>query len=137
MKLKDIREEVSFFSEKAGDVNQKLALAGIAIIWLFKETSGGKVVLDSYMVISLILFIMALGLALIQYSVFAPIYRHYYSKNMTRQVDGKTVYLEEEEEVGQPFKTNDLSWVFFFLKIASVIVGYIFLFFSILENFTF
>jgi hypothetical protein len=56
---------------------------------------------------------------------------------MTRQVDGKTVYLEEEEEVGQPFKTNDLSWVFFFLKIASVIVGYIFLFFSILENFTF
>jgi len=75
MKLKGIRKEISFFSEKAGDVNQQLALAGIAIIWLFKETSNGKVILDNCLLISLILFVTALGIALIHYSVFAPMFR--------------------------------------------------------------
>jgi len=136
MKLKGIRKEISFFSEKAGDVNQQLALAGIAIIWLFKETSNGKVILDNCLLISLILFVTALGIALIHYSVFAPIYRHYYTKNMTKLVDKKSVYRDEEEEVGEPLKTNDLSLAFFILKIVSVIVGYIFLFSSVLENFS-
>lgn len=134
MILEKIREEVSYFSEKAGDVNQKLALAGIAIVWLFRETSNNEIVLDLYLVLGLACFVGSLAFDLIHYAVFAPIYRNYYIKNMTKEEDDEIIEISESVEVGQPFKTNDLSWVFFFCKIGFVIIGYILLGIGILKN---
>lgn len=136
MTLKEIRNEVSYFSEKAGIVNQKLALAGIAIIWLFRETSEDKIAIANSLLVSLTFFVTALAIDLIHYSVFAPIYRSYFMKHMYdgKDKNGKKKLTEEETEVGQPFKTNDLSWVFFFFKILFVIVGYVFLVIGIFDK---
>ena len=36
-KIEDYREDFYFFTGKASEVNRQLAIAGIAVIWIFKN----------------------------------------------------------------------------------------------------
>jgi hypothetical protein len=125
MKLEKVREEIYYFSQKAGEASQKLALSGIAIIWLFKSTDGSVNTFPLHLYWSLLLFIATLFIEFIHYLIFAPIWAIYYKKmyneiHKTKKVD------VESHEVPQPAAQNQFGWFLFGAKAITLLLGYAF-----------
>ncbi|HAF30303.1 MAG TPA: hypothetical protein DCG75_14775 [Bacteroidales bacterium] len=134
MKLKEIRELSKAYSERVSDINNKLALTGIAIIWLFRETSNNQISFTQNLKISLILFILSLFTDLLQYFFLTTGWRKFYSEKYEELKDNKKDVSEIENiEVEQPWNSNFRGWVLFYLKIAFMVAGY-FAFFIAIKN---
>lgn len=72
MKLSNCRKDYYEFTAKASDVSRKLAFAGIALIWVFKEDHLNKV--PSPLLFPALLFVVALALDLLQYAYGAAVW---------------------------------------------------------------
>jgi hypothetical protein len=70
MTRKDAREIYYKASNTLSEVTRQLSLAGIAVIWIFKvgESSAGGIKFQPVFVWPLVLFILALGFDLFQYT---------------------------------------------------------------------
>lgn len=126
MKLEKVREEINYFSQKTSEASQKLALAGIAIIWLFKSTSGGINSFHWLLYWSLVFLILTIIIEFIHYLIFAPIWALHYCKNHKKLMKDGVADIEDKE-VEQPTVKNIVGWVLFALKAIALIVGYVFL----------
>jgi hypothetical protein len=118
MKLKDARAFYEFFSAKASDIIRQLGFAGIAIIWVFKnsssETSG---LLPREFLWPGVLIVATLASDLLHY-LSATLAWGRYSRNKERADVG------EEAEFEAPRWINWPSLFFFGLKTLCVIVAY-------------
>src|SRR5680860_754515 len=74
----DYKEDYEYFTGKASEINRNLALAGIAIIWIFKTTSETGIAIPQDLITPLIWLVISLSLDLLQYIVGGLIWLIFY-----------------------------------------------------------
>jgi hypothetical protein len=72
MELSKYKEDYYFFSGKTSEIVRQLALAGIAVIWIFHFNDNTKPVVPRNLIVPIFLFAITLSLDLLQY-VYATI----------------------------------------------------------------
>jgi hypothetical protein len=117
-KLKDLKEDFYAFSSKTSDITRQLALAGIAIIWIFKISSAQKIELAPSTVPILKLLIVSLLLDFCH--AFIPSITYGILSNGHRK-NGKT----DESEVAYSLWWTLPEWFFFIAKIALLLWAYV------------
>jgi len=117
MKLKDFKEESYYFTGKLSEINRQLAFAGIAIIWIFKNTTEGTFKLPYELLIPATLLVASLAADLLQYIYQAlawSIFHRYHEKKK-----------KEDEDFLAPISMNYASWGLFILKVFFTVTAYI------------
>lgn len=121
MKLEQYKEDYYKFSGKLSDNARKLAFAGIAIVWIFKQEKEGTFILPAQLQWAMLMFAGSLFFDLLQYTyqtITWGIFHRYYEK--------KAEYKEDTELTASPYwnwPSNALLW----LKILVLFIGYLFL----------
>src|SRR5438045_9652594 len=111
MKLEEYRKEYYWFSTKAGDVSRQLALAGIAIVWIFKIDVAGTSALPNELLLPTAAFAASLTSDLLQFVWGTFIWGSFshFQKRVRKHKDA--------DEIGDaPFYFNWPSLIFFWLK---------------------
>lgn len=119
MSIKEIREDFVRYSAKVSDLCRNLSFAGIGIIWIFKIENTTKIPQPLYL--PLFLFIIVLGLDLLQYISQTAIWYVYYIVHKPKPSEGKT---EGEKYVNEPECINIIPWLFWIGKLIVVIIAY-------------
>jgi hypothetical protein len=86
-----VEDQISYYTQKAGDLSRQLGLAGIAVIWLFKVSSGSVAVISQQFSLPFALIISSLGLDLLQYFAGIVLWGGLWLKdqqNATRSIGG-------------------------------------------------
>jgi len=123
MKLEDTRQAYYDATGKASDITRQLALAAIAIVWIFKiDQPKGAMAVPHALLWPSVLAIAALSFDLLQY-----VYRSAAWGIFNRYKELKT-NLNEEAEFEAPTGLNWPSLAFFVLKLIAVGACYVGLF---------
>jgi len=119
MNLKDVRTTFDTFSGKASEIVRSLALAGIAVIWVFKtDGQDGVINLPGPLWWGALAIVVAVGFDLLHYvagSLTWGIY-HWYKEQKTKT--------KETETFEAPDMINLGAYIFFGLKIVAIGIGY-------------
>lgn len=121
MKLKDLKGEFYYFTGELTKIIRNMAFSGIAIVWILKSADENVIYIDKMLIIVILSFISVLIFDFLQYlyqAIFWSIYYRYQEKkdfNLEREVTFSTY-------------CNLPSWIFFTLKIISLVVGFGYLF---------
>ena len=119
MKVIDYKKEYQWFSEKLSDNTRKLAFAGIAIVWIFKQGENGTFNLPSLLKKAMLMFVITLSFDLLQYIYQASLwgaFHRYYEKRFG-----------EDHELTAPKYFNWPALIFSWSKVAVLLVGYVFM----------
>lgn len=119
-KFKEYRSDFYALSGKASDATRQLALAGIAVVWIFKVQDGQNISVPRELLAPALFFVVALALDLLQYALASLIWEgflHYHSKHGAK----------DEDEVDAHWKWNMPANFCFVMKIVGVICGYLLL----------
>jgi hypothetical protein len=125
MKLNYIRNSFDTFSAKAGELTRQMALAGIAVSWIFKTDYKTYYSLPPELYLPLYLFCACLLTDLIQYIYGTIAWGIVLRKSKNKQ---------DEDDVFVSKVINTPTWVFFVLKIGILVVAYIFLLTAIINR---
>lgn len=117
MKLKDAREHYYFHSGKTSDIVRQLALAGIAVVWLFKYNVLGVPKVPAQLWVPLVLIVIGLALDLLQYAVATAIWGVFQRRKERAGV-------AEDVEFKAPGQLNWPAITFFWLKVVSIATAY-------------
>lgn len=117
-----------YFSGKASESTRTLALGGLAIIWLFKIDTGNGPTLDASFLPPLLFLTTALALDLFHYVVGAFIWHRFYIHHETNTSPKK------QDNIKAPEWKRDLISSFFYAKISSMVIAYIWLFSLVLHK---
>jgi hypothetical protein len=117
LKFKEFRADYYWFSGKASDIARQLALAGIAVVWIFKVQQGVNVILPAELLLPALLFVATLGLDLLHYVIAALIWGAFTQWHRSQHV-------QEEDEVTASGALNYPALVLFWAKLVTVCVGY-------------
>lgn len=122
-KIEDYREEFYVFTGKASDVNRQLALAGVAIIWIFNNPDGSKILLCDALILPLIFLVVSLAIDLIQYVLGSVIWGIFF--------EIKEYQVNHQNLLNDNIKApNILSYsitTLFFLKVITMVLLFDFL----------
>ena len=123
MKLQKYREDYYFFSGKVSDVSRQLALAGIALIWIFKTGEINKnLAIPSHLIYAAFCFALSLAADLLQYIVAAAIWGMIHrTKEKKLKNQGANI---ETAELTHSGRWNLPANILFWLKVSFVIIGY-------------
>jgi|SRR5215471_4751227 len=127
MKLSTAQEAYHEASATASEVARKLALAGIAFVWLLAgglQTSG--VMLNSRLLTAGLGLVLALTLDLCQYlwkTVTWGIWSR--RKELKLQKDGASTPLSENEVGLAPGWFLTITWCFFAVKMVALVFAYV------------
>ena len=122
MKLSEYKNDFYEFSGLASSASRQLAFAGIAIIWLFKTSSGDDYNLPSELFIPAAALITSLGSDLLQYVFGAIIWGRFHRKHEKLRSS-----IEDDPILEAPAYFNLPIKLFFYLKIFAVLVAYFYL----------
>ena len=126
--LQDVRDAKDLFTAKSSDISRQLALAALAIVWLFKiDVPGGTVSLSRQLLWPSLFAIGSLASDLIQY-VYASIAWSVYNRVKERQLKNSDKKFDYPPLINWP--TN----LFFYLKIILVAACYCLLFRHLLRT---
>lgn len=130
MKLSQYRESYYSLSGSASSVGRQAAFAGIALVWIFKTQDAGQsvpIVLPEALLLPTLAFIVSLASDLLQYISGAAIWGFYC------RYKEKELGAGNDDEFSAPIWLNWPALVFFWVKHAAVITGYVFLFFYVMK----
>jgi hypothetical protein len=119
MKVKDYKKEYQEFSGKLSDNTRKLAFAGIAVVWIFKQGKNGTFILPDLLKLAMLMFVITLSFDLLQYiyqTIIWGIFHRYY----------ETKFGEDYELTASKY----LNWpaiFFFWAKVIVLVIGYVFM----------
>jgi len=119
MKVKDYKKEYQEFSGKLSDNVRKLAFAGIAIVWIFKQGENGSYTIPSILKTVMLLFVITLSFDLLQYicqTIIWGIFHRYY----------ETKFSEDYELTASKY-FNWPAIFFFWSKVIALVIGYVFM----------
>jgi hypothetical protein len=117
MHLSDAKSAYEIFSGKASEIMRQLSLAGIAVIWLFRDVSEKTVDLDQRLVRAALLIFLALFCDLLQYLAGTVIWFLYFRyKEKRRTAENLTFYA--------PSVLTWPTWTLFGIKIAMMLLAY-------------
>ena len=128
--LSIVQERYEFYTGKASDINRSLALAGIAVIWIFKSSSEGITSIPNTLITPLIFLIISLGVDLIQYIIGGLIWWIYFLYKEQQKKKGKDI----GKELDAPSAFPITLWILFIAKITSTIVAYTYLLRFLYDN---
>jgi hypothetical protein len=114
--LRDYRTDFYTFSGKLSDVSRQLAFAAIAIIWLFKNDTGGRLSVPPELILPGALIVFSLTLDLIHYC-WSSITWYVVYRGLERR--GAT----EEEDVRHSVWLERPISVIFWIKVALVMAA--------------
>jgi hypothetical protein len=100
---------------KASDVGRHLAFAGLAVVWILKESSGNPI--GPSLVTPLLLFVASLSLDLLQYVWCSFIWTIFYNYNFEK-------HGSDEAKVDIPGAINWVAYICFWLKILALMLGW-------------
>jgi hypothetical protein len=118
MKVKDYMKVYQEFSGKLSDNTRKLAFAGIAIVWIFKQGKNGTFLLPDLLKLAILMFVITLSFDLLQYiyqTIIWGFFHRYYEKKFG-----------EDHELTAPKYINWPAIIFFWSKVTVLVVGYVF-----------
>lgn len=127
--LNSYLDDFYFFTGEASKINRSIALAGIAVIWLFKTSENATSILPRLpkeLYLPLLILILSLVLDLLQYVVGSLFWGIFYRVNLFRWKKSKI----DSQKVKDLESPNILSYTItsiFYLKIVAMILAYIFL----------
>jgi hypothetical protein len=127
MKLSEYKQDYYTFTGKLSDINRQIAFAGIALIWIFKKNDVGNLIICHELVLPAILLAIALGADIMQYiyqSITWAIFYRYYEKRTDN----------DDAEIFAPSILNYPSWMFFIIKVALVLIAYLFIIDFLIHN---
>lgn len=119
MKLKDARDNYYFNSGKTSDNVRQLALAGIAVVWIFKFDVNGSPHVPPELLLPLGLIAFGLAVDVVQYAVGTLCWGIY-----NRWKEQK---VGEDVEFKAPRQINWAALTFFVVKVIAVIAAYYFI----------
>jgi hypothetical protein len=122
MTLREIRDIHQFNTGKASEITRQLALAGIAVIWLFKTTSTSTPIPKAYL-LPLWFFLAALLLDLMQYVIAGLVWTAFEKKREREAGNSSGDTLVNDS----PGWINSGAWTCWTLKIALMAAGYFWL----------
>jgi hypothetical protein len=117
-KLKDVKDDFYAFSSKTSDIARQLALAGIAIIWIFRLTEKESIKLLPSTVPILKLLIISLLFDFCH--AFIPSFTYGFMTNRFKK-KGKV----DEDDVEYSLLWTIPEWLFFILKVVLLVLAYI------------
>lgn len=121
MKLEDCRNTYYEFSGKLSNNARKLAFAGIAIVWIFKQGENGAYIIPEALKTVMLMFIMSLSLDLLHYIWQTIVWGAFYTY--------KEIKLKHKEDVEflAPTIFKNIATVIFWSKVIALVLGYIFM----------
>ncbi len=117
MKLEYVRDSYETLSSKASEIVRQLSLAGIAVIWVFKSGTDQAPTIDQHLLRAALFIAVALTLDFLQYLVGTTTWFIYF-----RTEERKGTKLKDE--IMAPGWFNWPTWIFFYLKSASMVIAY-------------
>jgi len=120
MKLKEYRKDYQEFSGKLSDNARKLAFAGIAIVWIFKQEKEDIFILPQLLKLSMLMFVITLSFDLLQYvyqTLTWGIFHRHFEKKLPN----------EDSELSASKYLNWPAIIFFWTKVISLVIGYVFI----------
>jgi hypothetical protein len=118
MRLPDARDLYYFYSGKTSDIVRQLGLAGIAVVWLFKQEVGGAPKVSEPLLLPLALIVLGLALDLLHYAVATAIWGSY---QRLKERGG----VGEDDEFKAPRQLNWPGLTFFWLKVVAIATAYV------------
>ena len=118
MRVKDYKKVYQEFSGKLSDNTRKLAFAGIAIVWIFKQGKNGTFILPDLLKLAILMFVITLSFDLLQYiyqTIIWGFFHRYYEKKFG-----------EDYELTAPKYFNWPAIFFFWSKVIVLVAGYVF-----------
>ena len=118
MKLEDYKKDYEEFSGKLSDNTRKLAFAGIAIVWIFKQGKNGTFILPDLLKLAILMFVITLSFDLLQYiyqTIIWGFFHRYYEKKFG-----------EDHELTASKYFNWPAIIFFWSKVIVLVAGYVF-----------
>lgn len=122
MKLSEYRKIANEYTAKASEITRQLSLAGIGIIWLFKNSDTSPHLLDSFLVLPLIFLTIALLTDLLQYVIAGYTWISFFRKE-----EKKVLSTDTDPDVKAPSIKNKPIYFLFYCKIALMIFSYAFI----------
>lgn len=118
MKVKDYKKDYQEFSGKLSDNARKLAFAGIAIVWIFKQEKEGIFILPQLLKLSMLMFVITLSFDLLQY-VYQTLTWGIFHRHFEKKLPS-----EDSELLASKY----LNWpaiFFFWSKVIALAAGYV------------
>lgn len=127
MKLKDCRESYYYNSGKASDICRKLGFVGLALVWAFRVTGGGKAIIPVNLRWAGVLLVAGLGCDFLQYVVGTVVWGVYHRFKEQRT--------SKDEEFLAPRWINYPANLCFVMKQIAIGLAYILLVISMFGSF--
>ena len=119
MNLSDYKESFYTFSASASSSARQLAMAGIAMLWVFKVSSGeANYTLPSQLFLPAVFLICALASDLLQYLIATVTWGMFHRYHEKKAADNDNPILKAPVYLSAPI------YLFFYLKILFVLVAY-------------
>jgi hypothetical protein len=118
MKLSGIRDNYYFHSGKVSDIIRQMALAGVALIWVFKSDVQGQAKIPNDLVPAAVLIFIGITLDFLQYVAGTLIWgiRARILENKGKQ---------DDDIIPLPDWINYPALVFFWTKILTTVAAYL------------
>jgi hypothetical protein len=129
MKLSEYRNSKKEYTAKASEIIRQITLGGIAVVWLFKDNSNGKAVIDIFLLYPLVFLCLSLVSDLLQYVIGGEIWRIFYRKEEKKFNSERKQNLVEviEPDVKAPTIYSSIIYWFYWSKITFTFLAYIFI----------
>lgn len=122
MKLSEYRKRADDLTGKASEITRQLSLAGIAIIWIFKNSDTSPHLLDPFLVFPLLILSLALLLDLFQYVVGGWTWITFFREEEKKITDGNL-----DPEIKAPVQKRKPIYFFYYSKIICMLLAYAFI----------
>tara|TARA_R110000765_G_scaffold171343_1_gene276232 strand:- start:725 stop:1153 length:429 start_codon:yes stop_codon:yes gene_type:complete len=128
--IDDYKKDYEYFTGKASDINRNLALAGVAIIWIFKTTSETGIAIPNQLISPLVWLIVSLGLDLLQYIAGGLIWLIFY-RYQEQRIDKKKI--KAKKNIKAPPILPGILHFIYWSKLTANIIAYFLLFKFLLQ----
>jgi hypothetical protein len=118
-RLSEYRGEYQVYSKGASDVARSAAYAGIALIWVFHVDRATGGMLPGALLFPTAMFAAAIALDILQYLVGTILWWVFF-----RFHEGKLVDPADDPELDHSPWLPQAIWLFFWLKLVAVALGY-------------
>jgi amino acid transporter len=129
MKLSEFRKVSNDYTSKASEITRQLSLAGIAIIWLFKNPDRDENLLHPNLKCSLLLLSFALFFDLVQYIAGGITWIVFFRKQEKKYIDDTS-----DPEIKAPTTMSIPIYIFYALKIILMLISYILIFLYLMKK---
>lgn len=122
-KLSDYKAVYEEASSKVSDLARQMALAGIAIIWIFRQSDTTEPRICRELLPPLISFVATLSFDILQYIYKTIVWAIFF------RVKEKKIGKKDADPLMQAKPIMNLpTWILFSLKVISLLIGYILIF---------